>query len=147
MTLDQWVRNKVGDNPQDLILQMDIEGAEYEVILDSSHDLLRRFRIIVIEFHRLDSLLDKYGHKIIDMTFRKILKNFEIVHVHPNNLSTPIKYKHYALPPEMEFTFLRRDRIARSEPTTHFPHELDSRNMEGRPDVVLPDCWFSRSRI
>jgi hypothetical protein len=33
----------------DLILQMDIEGAEWPVILNASQEVLTRFRIIVLE--------------------------------------------------------------------------------------------------
>ncbi len=40
----------------DLMLQIDIEGGEYEVLLATSEELLRRFRIIVAEFHQLDML-------------------------------------------------------------------------------------------
>src|SRR5262245_1319680 len=35
----------------DLLLQMDIEGAEYRVLNSASESLLSRFRIMVIEFH------------------------------------------------------------------------------------------------
>lgn len=146
MTLESWIASKATGDTSDLILEMDIEGAEYEVIFDTSHEILNRFRIIIIEFHRLDALLDRYGYKLIDTAFRKLLRNFEIVHIHPNNLSTPTKYKEYLIPSEMEFTFLRKDRISEREHTTTFPHELDSRNMEGSPDLVLPDCWFSSQK-
>jgi methyltransferase FkbM-like protein len=39
------------DTESDLVLQMDIEGAEHAVILTMSDSLLKRFRIAVIEFH------------------------------------------------------------------------------------------------
>src|ERR1700684_3718638 len=47
-TLDAWVRNYAPASG-DLILQMDIEGAEWPVLLNVSDETLRRFRIIVIE--------------------------------------------------------------------------------------------------
>ena len=49
MTLETWVRDKAGDG--DLILQMDIEGSEYETIIATPVDILRRFRIIAMEIH------------------------------------------------------------------------------------------------
>jgi hypothetical protein len=51
----------------DLILQMDIEGAEWHVLLNVSRDTLRRFRIIVIELHDLERLMDKHAFVIIGL--------------------------------------------------------------------------------
>ena len=49
----------------DAILQMDIEGNEYEVLLDFEEVLMKRFRILVIEFHQFYDLTTPFGHKII----------------------------------------------------------------------------------
>tara|TARA_B110000093_G_scaffold159494_1_gene179304 strand:- start:6554 stop:7366 length:813 start_codon:yes stop_codon:yes gene_type:complete len=145
MTLENWIKTKVGDDPSDMILEMDIEGAEYEVIFDTSSETLNRFRIIVIEFHNLDALLDKYGYRLINSAFRKIQKDFEIVHIHPNSQSRRVNYKGYVIPSEMEFTFLRKDRINRREFTNTFPHKLDSNNMSSDSEFSLPRCWYSDS--
>ena len=56
-------------------LKIDIEGAEYPVILDSPLEVLNKFRILVIEFHDLDALLHHKGFELIDLTFSKLLKN------------------------------------------------------------------------
>lgn len=143
MTLENWITTKVGSDVGDMILEMDIEGSEYEVIFDTSCEAFRRFRIIVIEFHHLNALLDRYGYYLINSAFRKIQKDFEIVHIHPNNLSEPFNYKGYTIPSEMEFTFLRKDRISRREYTKNFPHDLDSKNVPDKPDLILPKCWYS----
>ena len=142
MTLEDWVNRKVNKDNSDLILQMDIEGEEYDVIFDTSNESLKRFRIIVIEFHKLDILLDKYGYQIINTAFNKLLKNFSIVHIHPNNAATPVQYKGYELPPFMEFTFLRKDRIHSWSYTEHFPHALDNANVQSKQNFSLPECWY-----
>lgn len=143
MTLDKWVADNADADDEDLILQMDIEGAEYDVLFGASAELLKRFRIIVIEFHYLDEMLTQTGFKLINGVFGKLLKSFEIVHIHPNNYDEPIEYKAFSIPPVMEFTFLRRDRISRSTPTKSFPHELDRPNSVLDKDYPLPRCWFS----
>ena len=57
ITLDDWHADKLGaDSDAELLLQMDIEGAEYETLLAASPRLLGRFRIMVIEFHWLPQL-------------------------------------------------------------------------------------------
>ena len=49
-TLSTWKNKYLHDYSGDLILQMDIEGAEFEVILNMPDDLLAQFRIMAIEF-------------------------------------------------------------------------------------------------
>jgi hypothetical protein len=129
-------------NQREFILQMDIEGGEYAVIVDTSSETLRKFRILVIEFHGMDSLYDKYAFPLIDLTFKKLLKDFDVVHIHPNNVAKPIAFGTYEIPPYMEFTFLRKDRISRRQPAVSFPHPLDRKNVSRNEAITLPKCWF-----
>ena len=75
MTLESWVESNGGGHRSDMILQMDIEGGEYDVIVDTSNDLLKQFRILVVEFHDLHLLLDKCGYQFLDTCFRKRSSN------------------------------------------------------------------------
>jgi methyltransferase FkbM-like protein len=142
ITLDRWLATKVPASAG-LLMQMDIEGSEYPVILNASPDVLRRFRIIVIEFHDLDGIFDRLKLKVIDATFAKLLRDFSVVHIHPNNNSKPLKYEDLEIPPLMEFTFLRKDRITRQKPARGFPHPLDRKNVPGYRDIKLPRCWHA----
>jgi hypothetical protein len=141
MTLKSWVDTKV-ENEKDLILQMDIEGAEYSIILDAPLEYIRKFRILVIEFHDLDYLYNRIGFDLINLTFTKILKDFEILHIHPNNCIKPLEFKEFSIPPIMEFTFLRKDRIKLKTKNTTFPHKLDKPNLPNNDNFHLPKCWF-----
>lgn len=126
----------------DRILQMDIEGAEYRVILDTSDTVLQSFRIMLIEFHGLDRLFCGFSSPLIQATFRKLLRTHDIVHIHPNNAARPRKRGQIVIPPVMEFTFLRRDRtIPDPDRRMQFPHPLDRDNVPDRAAVVLPECW------
>ena len=141
MTLESWIKSKA-PNKKELILQMDIEGAEYPVIFDTSHEILNKFRILVIEFHGLDSLFNKMGFDLINLTFTKILKNFEIVHIHPNNCCKPIECYGITIPPVMEFTFIRKDRVTQTSKNLSFPNKLDKSNVLENVDFSLPKCWY-----
>jgi len=141
ITLEDWVERKA-PGASDMILQMDIEGAEYRVILSTSRETLRRFRILVIEFHNLATIYDRMGLDLVSLTFSRLLEDFEVVHIHPNNRIRPVTYKTFETPPLLEFTFLRKDRVARRRPATAFPHPLDRKNVAKRPDLVLPTCWY-----
>jgi hypothetical protein len=138
ITLEDWVNRNIPKLDCEMILQMDIEGSEYEVIIDTANDLLRKFRIIVIEFHGFDRIFNPIGFQLISNCIYKLLKNFDIVHIHPNNIQKLVKYKNFEVPPLLEFTFIRKDRVIFSEPETSFPHFLDRPNVISIPDIILP---------
>lgn len=140
-TLDAWVE-KHAPNKTDFLLQMDIEGAEYDVLFDVSDETLQQCRILVIEFHHLDRLIINEGFRFLNLIFKKLDKYFKVVHIHPNNCAPSYVYDEFEIPPIMEFTFLRRDRINIERPVTKLPHELDRINIENRADVVVPRCWY-----
>jgi hypothetical protein len=142
MTLDDWVRRKAPD-AENLLLQMDIEGAEYGVLLHTSDETLKRFRILIVEFHGLDALCDRLGFDLVDLTFRKLLRDFEIVHMHPNNAFFPVRFGKFLIPPILEITLLRKDRVTSRAPNRSFPHELDRKCVVQHPEIPLPTCWYS----
>lgn len=127
----------------DLILQMDIEGAEYRVLASMSDNLLKRFRIMVIEFHGLDQLFSRFAFSFIKPIFEMLTTHHRVVHIHPNNCSLTAKHASLSIPPTMEFTFYRNDRGATgSVRTLAYPHPLDADNVPSLPPIVLPDCWW-----
>jgi hypothetical protein len=142
MTLASWLNRHAEPDDNDLILQMDIEGGEYDVLIGTSIDILRRFRIIVIEFHFLYELFSPAGFKLIDAAFAKLLKSFKIVHIHPNNSTEPLTFRDLVVPPVMEVTFLRSDRISEATPSRVFPHQLDAPCCAWRQDYPVPPCWY-----
>ncbi len=147
ITLEEWVRELAPNENEDLILQMDIEGAEFRNILNCPDDILRRFRIIVIEIHRLGVAKDPTEfEKQHGPLLRKLDKVFTCVHAHPNNcggdfvlpeLELNIPYVH-------ELTFLRRDRFkqeGKSYPPL-IPHPLDIKsNVKTKPPIFLNEKW------
>ena len=141
MTLDDWVAGSLPGSQEDLMLQIDIEGHEYETFLSISHNLLRRFRIIVAEFHRLDDLWSGPFFQIASRAFDKILQTHTCIHIHPNNHHNPLNREGLTIPPLMEFTFLRKDRITQSSTCLRFPHPLDADNTSN-PALPLPACWY-----
>jgi len=140
MTLESWINQK-SPNVSNAILQMDIEGSEYAVIYQTPLEILKKFRIMVIEFHGLDNIFNQGGFDLIYLTFQKILTEFEIVHIHANNVWPALNYGVYEVPPLIEFTFLRKDRIGSMTPNLNFPHPLDVKNFKNKPDLVLSNCW------
>ena len=142
MTLETWVGQSLPNYSRDLILQMDIEGGEYEVLMETPETILKKFRILIVEFHGLHAMFNDYGLKLIRFCLQKILREFEVVHLHPNNVATPVKRGGLEIPSVIEMTFLRKDRIRWRKESAEFPHPLDRPNLPGKPDVVVTESWY-----
>lgn len=144
MTLANWVASSLPASDADLMLQTDIEGYEYDIFLSTPDALMKRFRIIVAEFHLLDQLFSTPFFNLARCAFEKILQTHVCVHIHPNNYRRPVQLNGVSIPQVMEFTFLRKDRIQSSTYQSRFPHPLDCDNSPN-PPMALPECWFRRS--
>ena len=126
----------------DLLLQMDIEGAEWEVLLDTSPRTLEKFRIIVLEFHEIQEMFSSFGFNLVKAVFAKLLRSHRVVHIHPNNIRAPVTYGEFQAYPLMEFTFYRRDRAPGLGHVGHFPHPEDVDCAANKPTATLPRCWW-----
>ena len=142
ISLEEWVEGSLPDSHSELLLQMDIEAAEYETLLAAPERLLRRFRILVIEFHWLNHLWGKQFFQLASSAFRKLLLTHTCVHIHPNNCCGSLKGGGLDIPKVAEFTFLRNDRVTGRSHATQFPHPLDRDNTAEKPPLPLPACWI-----
>lgn len=142
-TLPDWIAETSVKPDEDLLLQMDIEGSEYESLLATPEHLLNRFRVIIVEMHLLDELWSSSFFRLASVAFDKILKTHVCVHIHPNNATPLYCYRGTEIPPVAEFTFLRRDRVIEPKYATTFPHPLDSDNSDNAT-IALPSDWYSR---
>ena len=139
-TIDSWMDAKVTEG--DLLLQVDIEGGEYTSILALSERNLKRFRIIVVEFHHVDNWADPAFFDIVDAVFTKLLAHYHVVHTHPNNHAGMVNMGGIRAPRVFEMTFLRRDRALPTGFQQVFPHSLDRPCDPNRPELVLPKPWY-----
>ena len=141
-TLNRWMeRKREFQSGNDLILQMDIEGGEYPALLAVDEDKLRRFRMIVIEFHHVEHWADPVFFDVVAAVFSKLLKHFHPVHLHPNNSARVLDLRSITVPDVFELTLLRRDRGTVQGYCEDFPHPLDSRCDPRLPEVPLPAAW------
>lgn len=126
----------------DLLLQMDIEGAEWPVIQSMNSAFLRRFRIIVLEVHGLDNLFHAFTFDLIKASFDKLLEHHKVVHLHPNNCCGSVVSQGMEVPRVMEMTFYRTDRDTFERPASaEWPHPLDAENKPSNPALILPQIW------
>lgn len=141
--MDKWVNDNIKKDKLDLLLQMDIEGSEYLNIIDLSNKTLKKFRIIIIEFHHLDHLANPLFFDTSVRVFSKLLESHTCVHIHPNNSSKLVKINRLEIPPLLEITFLRNDRIKEKSVIKSFPHKLDADCCVDKRHVKLPKIWYT----
>ena len=141
ITMDEWVNSFCLNENEDLLLQMDIEGGEYYSLINMSDSLLKRFRILVIEFHSLEDLWNPHFFNLAEAVFDKILQTHSCVHIHPNNHHSIDTKFGIEIPKIAEFTFLRNDRANFENKQLKFPHKLDYDNTN-KEHIVLPKNWY-----
>ena len=145
ITLSDWLdKSGVGLN-SNKILQMDIEGGEYDVLVYEDSEILASFSILIIEFHNLKKLFDRDFLKMVSGIFNKLYKNFSICHVHPNNHSRLVSLYGIDVPEVIEVTFVRNDQLHKcsNDKAIHLPHDLDSKNSLDSDDIIMPEIWWN----
>lgn len=147
ISLDDWVREKAPDG--DLILQIDVEGAEYRNLLSVSDEVLSRFRIIVIEVHSLH-LMDSADilQTALLPFFRRLDSLFSVAHAHANNCCGAVRIPgtDIHIPRVLELTYIRRDRFGGQLYPCLIPHPLDVKNVPKYSNLYLGEEWLDGAR-
>ena len=146
ITLKDWIKKSVKNTTANTILQMDIEGCEFDVLTYESAEILAKFSLMVIEFHGLQNMTNKNFLKMMTAIFEKIYSNFSICHVHPNNLSGLYILDGLQIPSNIEVTFIRNDLIKELilDSKVSLPHFLDKKNSKEAPEIKMPEAWWKK---
>jgi len=111
ISLTDWVKRNATPS-EDLILQMDIEGSEYEVIRNTSPEILGQFHTIVIEFHYFEMIKNSYLFETkVKPTFDALFRNHVPVFLNPNNCCGEVKFEKYQFPRVFEITLIRKSEL------------------------------------
>lgn len=139
ITLESWVSAQWEyDLGRDFILQMDIEGGEYDTLLATPDSILKKFRSVIFELHHLEDWANPRFYEIAYALISKLEKHFIVVHSHPNNYGGMINIGGFVMPRVIELTLARRDRCHLIEGSVTLPHPLDAPCAPHVPDIELP---------
>lgn len=144
ITLEDWLKDTGEWNTGNRkILQMDIEGGEYEVLANATPELLAKFDIVIVEFHFLTDFLSTNGLLFLESVLNKLFTNFYICHLHGNNCDRIADYKGLEYPECIEISFLRKDLTTNYMPKTfrNLPDELDFPNDPSKQEIELNKLW------
>ena len=138
ITLQDWVEKVQLSDTAEFILQIDIESAEYLTIIAASSELLKRFRIIVIELHHLEVIKNRHAFEMLYQPFfDKLLSNFDVTHAHPNNCCGNWNYRNISFPVTLELTLHRKDRQLNLGKPNYKKSPLDVPNLPDQPELYI----------
>jgi hypothetical protein len=137
--INRWISSERARIP---MLQMDIEGGEYDCLLALAPERLRAFRIVALEVHHIGTWRCPPFFRIAKSLVAKLLADFAVVHLHANNTAPMFEAARRQIPAVIELTLLRKDRVeAGALPWALLPHPLDRPNDPGREEIHLGQCW------
>lgn len=124
-----------------LILKMDVEGAELDAIGMASPAVLQRFDQIALEIHGLSNLNDDVFREKVCVMLRRINNLFTLFHVHANNYDgSDVLYIVSGIPVSniLELSYTKTINIHSTTSRTLYPTALDFPNVRGKDKLL----WF-----
>ena len=132
------VTNQYFPTSRSLVLQMDIEGGEYEVLNSINEDDLIPFATILVEFHHLHKLYEGLSwNSEIKRAIQIFERDFILIHTHPNNAGGFFLWRFRKLPKVVETTWVRKSLVGEVHGQAKLPHPLDRRN-----DTLIEDLSY-----
>ncbi len=138
-TLENFIIRNGHENNRNLILKMDVEGAEWGFLTSVSSNTLNQFDQIVLEFHNvIKSKNSAQMEKTIE-AFKKLNQTHTPVHIHGNNWGAFLNIEGIGVFPDTpELTYVRNENHQFEDDTGIFlPIKLDKPNNKFLPDIPL----------
>jgi hypothetical protein len=121
-----------GDTGRRLVVKMDVEGAEWDSLLNAPDATLQAIDQMAIEFHRLDE--DRFV-----TTLQRLKQFFHVAHLHFNNFACAEGFDPFPVwAYEVLLVNKRIGIVDETRPVT-LPHPLDAPN-----NSTVPDCQPAR---
>lgn len=105
-----------------LILKMDVEGAEWDFLNSVDSELLNQFTQITFELHRLTD--EKNAQNVLS-ALDKLNQTHQLVWIHANNFGHIEKAGELEIPAYVEVTYLNKRRYSFRDGECYFPLEID----------------------
>ena len=140
INVNDWIEAGVPKDQKKMILQIDVEGSEYEIIHAITENNLEKFDIIVVEFHNLFLVNNQIFYKYFLECIQKLKKNFEIFYLQPNNCCGVSDFDTVIFPNVLEITFLNKSRIIKKDKFNF--KNIEVKNLSTKKKIILPDYWY-----
>lgn len=136
VTLRQALENNHHSDISNIILKVDVEGAEWEVLAELPYDLSNQFSQITVELHNFTTTMHR---ELILKALEKISRTHQLVYLHGNNYGVVDFSENVFMPDTLEVTFLNRNEYQFIEVDKICPAKLDAPCNPAKPDIFLGD--------
>ena len=135
--LDTLVDSNADFQGKYAILNMDIEGSEWDVIDSVDAGFFGGFSQVTIEFHGLERLREPSFREFAKGVLHKLCQTLFPVHIHGNNWGKLFAVGEFECPDVMEVTFVNRAKYPRTTDPGSYPTLLDRPCRRDWPDIDL----------
>jgi hypothetical protein len=141
-TIKQIIKDNGHTDEKNMVLQCDIEGAEWDIFTNTPQEILTQFSQLIIEFHWLGPMLTDNethpdGYEKIVNTLKALRKNFTPYHIHGNNHSRKFSVNDKTCANVIEVSYIRNDLVEFTDEDVVFPTKLDNPNNRNGRDIKL----------
>ncbi len=134
-TLDELLRANHHEDARNMLLKMDVEGAEWGFFEQVSSETLSRFSQMTFEFH--DILSNTDPERVLS-AFRKINKTHQLIHMHGNNNGAYISFGDKVFCDSPELSYVLRDQYSiEQEYDVDLPLSIDEVNFPSLPEIKI----------
>lgn len=134
-SLKYFINKNGHTKTKNMILKMDVEGAEWDFLETVDTKTLKQFDQIVFELHNL--VRPSCAERALKL-LKKLNKTHQLIHLHGNNSGYLLKIGDTIFPDVLEASYVNRDNYYTfDDKYVLLPSPLDVPNDMGRPDVVL----------
>ena len=134
-TFEELISMNHHENERDMILKMDVEGAEWGFLESVKPETLSQFSQITFEFHNM--INPSSPERILDI-LHKINATHQLIHLHANNCSTYITAGGKNFCSVFEVSYILRGKYKISEDyDVKLPLKIDMPNANFYPEIEL----------
>ena len=138
-TLESFIKRNGHEDKTNVILKMDVEGAEWSFLATVSSETLSRFDQMVFEFHGLIMPKDQSVMNATLACIKKINQTHLLVHLHANNCGSLLILDDKILVPNiLELTYVKTSNYELvDDENISLPIPIDEPNGKNRPEIPL----------
>ena len=138
-TLENFIKLNGHENKSNMILKMDVEGAEWSFLSTVTSETLSKFDQILFEFHDLTKPKDQSVMNATLACIKKINQTHSLVHLHACNCGSILVLDDKILFPDvLELTYVKTSNYELvNDENIYLPISIDASNNVVTPDVPL----------
>ncbi|MBE5865466.1 MAG: hypothetical protein E7292_04515 [Lachnospiraceae bacterium] len=133
-SMETLLKSNGDEENHNLILKMDVEGAEWDFLEMTSTEVLAQFAQMTFEWH---GMYDVTNCKRVKAVIEKVNKTHQVVWMHGNNYGSLVVAGKNCMCGELELTFVRKSDYDFKSIRYDIPTPMDMANNPHKPDYVL----------